>query len=59
MEYRLQLHEKENEINSTFKKYKTLEEKYKNALQDIKDKDEFLKKHLLGRLTESTAQEYV
>jgi hypothetical protein len=59
MEYRLQLHDKDNEINSTLKKFKTLEEKYKNALQDIKDKDDFLKKHLLGRLTESTAKEYV
>jgi hypothetical protein len=59
MEYRLQLHEKDNEINTVFKKYKTLEEKYKNALMDIKTKDGFFKQYLVGRTTEATVQESI
>ena len=59
MEYRLQLHEKDNEINTSFKRYKTLEEKYKNALVEIKAKDEFFRQHLVGRTNEASIQEYI
>ncbi len=59
MEYRLQIHEKDNEINSAFKRYKTLEEKYKTSLGEIKAKDEFFRQHLVGRITDSTVQEYI
>ena len=51
MEYRLQIHEKDNEINTFLKKYKTLEDKYKNALIEIKAKDDFFKQYLVGRTT--------
>lgn len=56
MEYRLQLHEKDNQINDLSKKYKTLDGKFKAALNDIKAKDDFLRQHLLGRLTDISAQ---
>lgn len=56
MEYRLQLHEKDNQINNLSKKFKTLDEKYKAALNDIKAKDDFFRQHLLGRLTDISAK---
>jgi hypothetical protein len=59
MEYRLQIHEKDNEISTALKRYKTLEEKYKNALTEIKTKDDFFKHYLVGRTTEAPVQESI
>jgi hypothetical protein len=49
----------DNTVNNLNKKYKTLEEKYKNALNDIKAKDEFFRQHLIGRTNEINVQEYI
>ena len=55
----IKLNEKDNLIKSLEKKMLTMEDKYQSAMREIKEKDSFLKQHLIGRTDEIEIKEYI
>lgn len=55
----IKMNEKDNVIKSQEKKMLTMEDKYQSAMREIKEKDNFLKQHLIGRTDEIEIKEYI
>lgn len=57
--HEIELLNKENEIKTLKHALETIESKLQAAIRDNRSKDDFLQKHLVGRIKAGEEQEYV